>query len=494
MRTGKEYVNSLNDGRGVYLDGQLVRDVTTHPAFAPAIGSVAQLYDLATDPENAEIMTYRPAASDASVNKIWLIPKSIEDLEARRKAHQLWQEASFGLMGRSPDHVAAFITGFASSLDIFARGGGQFAENVLRFYQKAREQDLYLAYVIVPPQGDRSKPAHQQPDPHFYAGVVKERDDGIIVKGAQGIGTGALMSNYVLLTCIVPLRSGDENYAISVVVPTNASGLRLYPRRSYATMGDSTYDYPLSSRFDESDSLLVFDDVFVPWEDVFIYKNIELTQAQFFEGPAHVLGNFQALVRLWIKLQFLLGLCKRVCEMHGSVALPPVQAQLGELAAYVSQVEAFVRAAEKNPIFDRNGVARPNPEMVYGGLILQPAICNTMLQSIRELVGGGVIAVPSSASMFLSPLTSSDVRKYYQSGNTGAEERVRLLKLIWDLVGTEFGGRQLQYEMFYAGAPFIVRARNYRAYDWCKSNNLIDRCLAEYNLPDTISGGSNGGS
>ncbi len=482
MRTGQQYVESLRDGRKVYLDAEVVEDVTTHPAFAPAIRSVAHLYDLAADPEHAEVMTFRSPATGKRVNRIWMIPRTREDLAARRKAHELWQEATFGLMGRSPDHVAAFLCGFAGSLDIFARGGQRFADNVWRFYQRASEEDLYLSYVIVPPQGDRSKPAHQQKDPHFYAGVAQERDDGIILRGAQTIGTSAVMSDYVFLSSIVPLQPGDENYAISVVVPTAAAGLKVYPRRPYATLTPSVYDYPLSSRYDEGDSIIVFDNVFVPWEHVFVYKDVALTQAQFFEGPAHVLGNFQALVRLTVKLRFLLGLARRICEMHGTDVLPPVQAQLGELAAYASAVEAFVRAAGEDPAVDRNGVARPRVEMVYAGLVLQPTITTAILQIIRELAGAGFIGLPSSETMLVNAATAADVGKYYASGQASAEDRVKVLKLAWDLIGTEFGGRQLQYEMFYAGAPFVVKARNYRSYDWEAPRRLVERCLSSYHL------------
>ena len=483
MRTGEAYTESLRDGRRLYLDGELIRDVTTHPAFEASVRTIASLYDAASDPANAGIMRRRAPELDAEVNPIWLIPRSRGDLEARCRAHRVWQDMTFGLMGRTPDHVASFLVGFAGGAEVFAAGGAQFADNVHNYYRRAAEQDLYLAYTILPPQGDRSKPAHQQKNPHFYAGVVKERDDGIVLRGAQGIGTAAALADWVFLSSIVPLRPGDENYAISVVMPVASEGLKVFPRRSYATLGTHIFDYPLSSRFDETDSMLILDDVFVPWEHVFVYRDIQLTQAQFFETPAHLLGNFQALIRLSTKLQFLVGLARRICEAHGTDVLPPVQSQLGHLAAHAQAVAAFVRAAEQNPVLDRFGVARPDVEMVYGGLVLQPAIVNSALSIVRELVGGGPVAMPSSARMLLGEATAADVREYYQSGNASAEDRIKLLKLTWDLIGTEFAGRQMQYEMFYAGAPFITQARNYLAYDWTRCTRLVEECLAQYELP-----------
>lgn len=489
MRTGRDYIESLRDGRRIYLDGELVTDVAQHPAFAPSVEAVADLYDLSSDPGNAAIMRHQSPELGRAISTFWLIPRSREDLTARRRAHELWQERTFGLMGRTPDHVASFLAGFAGAADLFARGGAQFADNVRRCYRRTAEAETYLAYTIVPPQGDRSKPAHQQTDPHFYAGVVTERDGGIVLRGAQGIGTAAPLANEIFLSSIVPLRPGDEDYAISVVIPVAAPGLKIYPRRPYADLATHVYDYPLSSRFDETDCLVVLDDVLVPWENVFVYRNVELTQAQFFKTGSHVLGNFQALIRLWVKLRFLAGLARRVCEMHGVHTLPPVQSQLGILAAHAAAAEAFVTAAEQAPVMDEYGVAWPDVEMVYGGLVLQPGMVAQVISIVRELAGAGLVAMPSSADMFTGP-AAADVRRYYQSGPTSADDRVKLLKLTWDLIGTEFGGRQMQYETFYAGAPFITQMRNCLAYDWGQALSLVERCLAGYGLPQPAPKGS----
>src|SRR4029453_409250 len=201
-RSGGEYMGSLRDGRSVILDGERVDDVTTHPAFAEAVRSVARLYDLAHNPATRETMTYPSPRDGRPVNKACLIPRSGEDLAARRVAIKTWADATYGLMGRSPDHVASFFAGFAGALETFARGGQQFAEHLHRFYEKARDEDLYLSYTIIHPTVDRSKPAHQQPEPHLYASVLEERGDGIVLRGAQMLGTGSVMSDYIFVSCI----------------------------------------------------------------------------------------------------------------------------------------------------------------------------------------------------------------------------------------------------------------------------------------------------
>ena len=225
--------------------------------------------------------------------------------------HNLWAEPTYGLMGRTPDHVASMLTAMAGATDVFAASGHGHPDNLRAFYERARAEDLYLAYAIVPPQVDRSKPAHAQAEPFLYAGVAEERDDGVVVRGAMMIATSAVIADHLFLSYIPPLVDGDERHAISAVMPCSAPGLRIYPRRPYTDVASSVFDYPLSARFDETDSLVVFDDVFIPWEHVFAYGDVGLTQAQWHETGAHRMSNFQSLCRFAVKLRFAAGLAKR---------------------------------------------------------------------------------------------------------------------------------------------------------------------------------------
>lgn len=481
-RSGDDYIRALKDNRAVYLDGGRVEDVTTHPAFAAAIKSVAGLYDIANDPTNRELMTFPSPRDGRPVNKCFLIPRTRDDLIARRQAHKCWSDASYGLLGRSPDHVATFFAAYAGAADFFARGGARFSENIKRFYAKAADEDLYISYCIVHPTVDRNKPPHQQPEPNLYASVVSERDGGIVVRGAQMIGTGSVMSDYVYISAILPLRPGDEDYALSFVAPNSAPGFKIYSRRPYAVGQPSVFDYPLSSRFDETDSLIVLDDVFVPWEHVFVYRNLELCFGQFVETGAHVLGNMQAQIRFWSKLQFLVGLVKRICDRSGQTSNPEVQAQLGDLATRAAVVEGLILAAEANPVVDAFGVIWPNPAMVYANQTLQSTLYPEMLGMARAMMGGSLIQLPSSAADFADPETAADVQRYVRWPGVDAEERVKLLKLLWDLVGSEFAGRHVQYEMFYAGQPAVVKAKEFRTYDWTAAEKLVDHCLESYGL------------
>jgi 4-hydroxyphenylacetate 3-monooxygenase len=479
MRTGDAYVASLRDGRAVFLDGERVKDVTAHPAFAEPIRRIAETYRRAHTAGADPALTFADAATGTRHSNMWLVPRSADDLAARRRVHRFWAEPSYGLMGRTPDHVACVLTAFAAWRQLFDRGGTRFGDNVVRFYERARDEDLYLAYAIVPPQVDRSQPAHRHPEPFLHPGVVRETDAGIVVRGAQAIATSATMADWLFLSYITPLVPGDEDYAISFVVPMNAGGLRLYPRRPYATAATSAFDYPLSARFDEIDTTVVFNDVLVPWEQVFIHRNVELVNAQFHETPSHTTANFQSLVRFGVKLEFMAGLALRLAEVQRAEGDPAVQATLGgDIAALCAAFDALVASAERFPLV-AGGVARPHPQYIYAGMGLQRRLIVDMMRTLRELAGGAFQALPSSEAAFLSAETRADTERYYQSAAAGARERVKLLKLVWDFVGTEFAGRQLQYEMFYSASQPVVNRRMFKSYDWQAAKALVDRCLAE---------------
>ncbi|WP_187968466.1 4-hydroxyphenylacetate 3-hydroxylase family protein [Aquibium microcysteis] len=477
MRTGEEYLRSLRDGRAVFVDGERVADVTTHPAFAAAARSAAKLFDIAADPANAERMTFTSPSSGKPVLRAYQIPRTHADLRARRLASEMWSEASFGMMGRTPDHVSSFFCGFAAVPEVFAAGGAEYGERVVSFHEKLRENHLWATYAIVPPQIDRSKPAHRQSDPELYAGVVKETDGGIIVSGAQQLATAGLYSDYLYLSCIHPLQPGDENYAIGVAIPMNAPGLKLYPRRPFALQASNVFDHPLSSRFDESDCFVVLDKVFVPWEEVFIYRNLEVCRDQWWKTPSHLYGNLQAQARYATKLRFLIGLAAKMNETTGNAALPPVMGQMGELAALISIVETMLEAQETVATVDANGVLWPSRQALYAVMALQSEINPRMIEIVRELTGAAMISLPSSQKDLDSPLTAPDIERYMASGTGSARDRIKLMRLAWDFIGSEFGNRHQQYEKFYGGASFIVKQNMFRNYDMKRAKALVDGAL-----------------
>ncbi len=427
-------------------------------------------------------MTCLAPDTGATVNRVYTTPHSREDLAAWRQAIASWAQLSRGFVGRSPDHVAGFLAGFASAPSVFERPGRPFADNVARYCRRAMEESLFTSYVIIPPQVNRATTASGWDEELLQVGVLEERDDGIVVRGSQMLGTGTAISDHVFVSCIKPLAPEDERYANSFVVRLSAPGLRVYCRRPYAPGQPSEFDYPLSSRFDETDALVVFDDVFIPWEDVFVYRDVPGLRRQWFETAAHALGNAQAQIRLAVKLQFLIGIARRITIVNGIEKIAAVQDLLGALASLAAAVEGMTLASEAACVIDEYGVARPNPRFLYGAMGSQATGYPRVLEILRELVGGGVIQLPSSYRELVEPETQGDMRRYLRSGDTSAEERVKLFKLAWDAIGSEFAGRHHQYEMFYAGAPFVARANAMRNYGYEEALASADSFLASYDL------------
>jgi len=476
IKNGVEYTATLRDRRAVYLDGGRVKDVTTHPAYARAVQSIARLYDFQA--ANAELMTY-DCGNGESANRIWELPTSYEELVRRRHGLEAWTRLHCGFLGRAPDHVASCISGMYMGLEVFAAYDRDRAKALTDYYRYARDNNLYLTYVIINPQADRSKSAAQQKSEYLTAGVVERDAHGITVRGAKMLATGGVVANEVFVTCIQPLAPGDEKYALSFAIPMNVQGLKILSRKSYEANAPAVFDNPLASRFDENDAVLYFEDVEVPWERVFVAESIEMCQKQFHATPAHVYQNYQAMIRLTVKLRFLLGLARRIAEINGILSFPQVRESLGQLAAEAGMVDALVVAMEASGVHHGEYFV-PDRHTLYTAQVLTQQLYPRFVASIRELAGGALITLPSSVKDFSDPEIAALIGLTQQSPAASAEEKVKFYKLAWDALGSEFASRHLQYEMFYAGASFVTRGHSFRTYDWGRASGLVDEMLAGY--------------
>jgi 4-hydroxyphenylacetate 3-monooxygenase len=288
-RDGNAYLSSLRDDRTIYIDGRKVTDVTTDSCFRGVVATAAGLYDFQAAPENLEQMTFQSPTSGDRVNLAWLLPRTYGDLVRRRQAIERWSMLSCGMIGRSPDHVASTLAGFRMGLAAFRDYDPARAAALESYFQYARDNDLFLSYVIINPQSDKARSAGNQPDPHLVASVVDEDGEGITIRGAKMLATSGVMANELLVSGFQALQAGDEAYAFTAVVPLSAKGLTLMSRRSYEQNATSAFDYPLSSRFDENDAVVHFDDVKIQWDRVFVCKDLKMAQAQWHDTRAHVL-------------------------------------------------------------------------------------------------------------------------------------------------------------------------------------------------------------
>lgn len=487
IKTGEQHIASLRDGREVYIDGELVKDVTTHLAYRGAVASVGKMFDFHSAPENRDLMTFE-TETGTRANRIWELPGSYEALKKRRAGLEAWTELHAGFMGRAPDHVASCIAGMFMGIDVFEGYNADRAKALADYYRYARDNDLYLTYVIINPQADRSKSAAQQADPYLSAGVLSRDEEGLVIRGAKMLATGGIMANEVFVTCIQPLQPGDEKYAVSFAIPMNTKGLKILSRKSYEASATSVFDNPLASRFDENDAVLYFDDVKVPWDRVFIDQDIAMCQKQFHATPAHSYQNYQAMIRLSVKLRFLIGIAHRTAETNGVIGFPQVKEMLGQLAAEVSMVEAFVLGMEAKGAM-RGQYFVPDRGLLYGAQVLTQQLYAKVINTLRELAGGGMIMLPSSVKDFENPELAKLIGKTQQSPAASAVDKVKFYKLAWDAVGSEFASRHAQYEMFFAGATFVTKGHAFRTYDWAGSTALLDKMLASYDLADELTTG-----
>ncbi len=484
IKTGEQHLASLRDGREIYLDGERVADVTVHPAYRGAVASIGRMFDFQSAPENRELMTFE-TETGTRANRIWQLPASYDELVVRRKGLEAWTELHAGFMGRAPDHVASCISGMFMGLEVFEAYDPARAKALADYYRYARDNDLYLTYVIINPQADRSRSAAQQADPYLTAGIVDRDAAGLTIRGAKMLATGGIMADEVFVTSIQPLQPGDEAHALSFAIPMNAKGLTLLSRKSYEEASPSVFDNPLSSRFDENDAVIYFDDVKVPWDRIFIFKNLEMCQKQFHATPAHVYQNYQAMVRLSVKVRFLAGIAQRIAEINGIVGFPQVRETLGQLAAEVGMVDAFVAGMEaKGTNYGRYFI--PDRHMLYAALTLTQQLYPKILNTLRDLAGGGMIMLPSSVDDFNNPQIAALIGRTQQSPAANATDKVKFYKLAWDAVGSEFASRHQQYEMFYSGATFVTKGHSFRTYDWGAARELVSQMLDGYDLEDEL--------
>ncbi|HKS89551.1 MAG TPA: 4-hydroxyphenylacetate 3-hydroxylase N-terminal domain-containing protein, partial [Stellaceae bacterium] len=478
VKTGAEHLASLRDGRAVFIDGQRVADVTVDPAFKNACRVAAGLYDYQAAPANIERMTFAPAAARGGagdgysrVNRAWQLPRSYDELVARRRALVEWAELSAGFLGRAPDHVASSLLGQVVGIDVFRRHGAARARALLDYFDYASRHDLYLTYVIINPLGDRSKAwGEQQED--LVARIVDEDSTGITVRGAKMLGTAVILANEMLVANLQPLRPGEEDLAVSFALPVAARGVKILSRKSYEAAAMSPADNPLSSRFDENDALVWFEDVRVPWERVFVHRDTDMCRAQFHDTLGHTFQNYQAQIRLLVKVKFLVGVARQLAETIGTASMPPVRETLGRLAAQAAMVEGMVWGMEAKGHMEGDYFV-PDKHLMYAAQVLTQELYPRLVETIRGLAGGALIMLPSSGRDWDNPELAAIIEKTQRSPVSGPRERVDFLKLAWDALGSEFASRHVQYEMFYAGAPFVTCAHSYRTYDWDAAVALV---------------------
>jgi len=460
IRRGEEYLESLRDGRRLWLMGERVQDVTTHPALAGCARSVAAVYDLQHDAEYHELLTIPSPGTGKPVSRAYLLPRSVEDLAGQRRMYECLVRRAGGVAARLPQHLATVVLGLYDVRDLLGREDPAFAEHVAQYFEYCREHDRSIATVFSDPLHHRNHAVSKQEPLR----VVARRPDGIVVRGAKGVGTQAPYANE--LFCMTPPRPDlTPEESVYFAAPVNAEGIHVICREPLASSNPA--DHPVSPSWDEMDSIVVFDDVFIPWERVFYLRRsqaIDLAfEARLFQG-AIGLGPWYVLVRMAVKAEVLLGICAAITDSLGTTAQPPVQTALADAMVYLETLRAFVQAAEANPVRSPSGLAMPNPTMSLAARTFAIERYPSVLQHIRELCGPGLLMAPGQADLH-NPDIGPHLHRYFVARDEGAPERFRLLKLAWEYACDSFGSRQLLFEMYNVGSLATNKQRLATTYD-----------------------------
>lgn len=482
--TGTEFLESIQDSREIYIYGERVRDVTKHPAFRNSARMVARWYDRFHE-RKEEIGVLTDNGSGNLTHPFFLGSRTSGDLIRSRDAIVDLQKVGYGWMGRAPDYKASFLGTLGANSDFY----GEYAGNAKKWYSKTQERLDYWNHAIVNPPIDRDRPIEEVRDVFMH--VEKETDAGLIVSGAKVVATGSALTHYNFIAHYgIPIK--DKAFALIFTAPMNAEGIKLIARSSYefaAAATGSPFDYPLSSRMDENDSILVFDKVLVPWENVFIYGDVDKIN-QFFPASGFVPRfTLHGLSRLTVKLDFIAGLFAMAVSATGSKDFRGVQAAVGEVIAWRNAFHGLADAMVKSPIpwQGTDGYNLPNLNVGLAYRVLAPIAYPRIKELIERHVASGLIYLPSSSADFENEAIRPYLDRFVRGSNGyAAVDRVKLLKLLWDAIGSEFGGRHELYERNYAGNYENIRIETLMAAtatgDLAAMQELVSQCMSDYDL------------
>jgi 4-hydroxyphenylacetate 3-monooxygenase len=487
LRTGKDYLAALNDGRSLYIGGERVNDVTTHPAFQGAAKTFASLFDMKADPANADIMSFEEDGEHFAM--YYLMPRNAEDLLKRTKCHKAIAAQTYGLMGRSPDHVSSFVTAIAMTPDILDQQEGRsYSSNIVNYYNYLRKNDLYVTYAVHPaPQSKNQSLFGDTKGRQAVMRVTSEDENGVTLNGMKMLATAGMFCDEVWIGNLTPISEDRKKEAITCAIPMNTPGLSLWARKPMELHAVSDFESPLSSRYDEGDVMLIFEDVHVPWDRVFVHDHPHLSREVYLDTAAHSFGNHQSNVRAHEKIKFLVGLIHKIATSAGVDKIPVVAEKIGRMAAFEATLSAMIYGQIQDHETLEGGFVNYNRRYMAAALNWCQEHFPIIIAELREISGGSVFQMPADISVLGNPETRDQFLEYWRTDKDSAIDRVKLYKLAWDIFGSEFGNRHTQYENFYAGASFVVRSHSARYAPWADLDQRVDDLLATIKVPEEYS-------
>jgi 4-hydroxyphenylacetate 3-monooxygenase len=449
-RSGNNYLSALRRLKAeVWLGGQRVEDPTVHPALVHCARSVASLYDLQM--EHPEAMTFRLEDGDRA-GLSFIQPRTIDEVRKRSAMFRRWAEYSGGMLGRTPDYLNASIAAMAAAWKFFGASDSRFGDNIQNYYREARKHDWCATHTLVNPKASRAAGWTGQSDADLALKLVERTNEGIIVSGARMLATLGPLAEELLVfpSTLLKQDMSAEPFALAFAIRCNAPGLKFLCRDSF-DLGRSHFDAPLSSRFEEMDCVVVFNQVLVPWERVFLCGDVARCNSLYGDTSAVVNMMHQVVVKNTVKAEFMLGLAVKIAEVSDALSLPQVRERLAEMIIAAELMRSSLRAAEADAHIDQWGEFVPARPPLDVARNLFPRIYPRLVEIIQLNSSSSLMATPAEAD-FQSPLLP-DLEHYFASAGAAAKDRVALYRLAWDVAGSAFAGRQVLYERFFFGDP-----------------------------------------
>ena len=461
-RRGADVLQRLRERPpALWYRGARVSDVTTHAAFRGGVASLAELYDLHW--HHAADCLFESPASGRSVARSFQLPKTLGELESLGRAMAHSARYTYGMMGRVPDYLNRAMSAYAAGAGFFAAADPRFGANATRLHEELREADLCSTHALIPPQANRSVGPAQQADVFLAARIKEETDGGIVVRGCRMLATLPISDAVMVLpSTLLQASPQDAPYAFGFVIATDTPGLKFICRES-VDYGRTRFDHPLSSRYEEMDAVVVFDDVRVPWENVLLYRDVERCNAVQVQTGAVVGMAHQVVIKNIAKTEFVLGLAALLVDTIGAERFEHVKQKLAELWVALETMRALKRAAEADAALDDWGVMRPAWNPLDAARNLFPKLYPRMVEIIQQLGASGLVAMPTEHDL-QGPL-ADDIRHYYQAARADALDRIPLFRLAWDATLSAFAGRQVLYERFFFGDPVRMASALVTAHD-----------------------------
>jgi 4-hydroxyphenylacetate 3-monooxygenase len=470
IRTGDDYRESIRDGREVWINGERVDDVTTHPMFRPLVDVRARIYDLAHEERTQDTMSYVDPQTGER-NAVGLKPPlTREDWDAKRRAVDCVLDDAGGVVIRVGDETVGEMWSLYDGQDVLNEIDPTFGENIRNHVRRAALLDPFHVSANTDAKGDRSKRPQEQ-DPDVLLHVVRETDNGIVVRGAK-FETAAAYANQAFVKPTIADWGQDvlSDYAVGFIADMGAPGMKFICRSGFAAH-QPLEDYPLSNRHDEIDTMIVFDDVEIPWENVFFYRHTRA--AQFIRATLHRYSMFAYVQRHERLADLLVGTAYANAQQTGIKMHQGVREKLAQLACYRESINAHLTAAIALAEPSPSGLLMPNQALLYTGRVLACTKLPEMMHLVRDLCGCQVSLMPS-ASTFRDPEAGPWLEKYFRVGDVDAEVRRKLFAFARDLLNSDYAGHRLTFQLFAQSPPFSHLLAVYNNYDFQRPLQLVE--------------------